>query len=209
MQIHLLSQTHLFLAPTCFWQQGWYGSCGVVARVSATWKSPTNPGGWIFGCDPIPWFANRPFVKEVDEPGISGKPLNAKIGQVLRPMSNFVNATFFVRLKITDQSRGMNFRMWSHPLLFQFSMCKSSGRTRSFREATKRQNRASIAAYRSNFVNASNNYVIQLVRERVSYPFICFPKNLEFCQCMNNNNKNVYYPTTISLSLIWLPVEGA
>ena len=62
---------------------------------SSAWKSLTNPGGWIFGCDPIPLFANRPYVKEADEPGLSGKPLHAKIGQVLRPMSNFVNATFF------------------------------------------------------------------------------------------------------------------
>ena len=60
--------------------------------------------------------------------------------------SNFVNATFFVRLKITDQSRGVNFRMWSHPLICQPSICKRRGRIRAFREATKRQNRASIAA---------------------------------------------------------------
>jgi hypothetical protein len=103
----------------------------------------------------------------------------------------------------------MNFRIWSHPMICQPSINKRSGWNKAFREATTRQNWASIVAYRSNFVNASNNYVIQLVWERVSYPFICFPKNLEFCQCMNNNNTNVYYPTTISLSLIWLPVEGA
>ena len=115
----------------------------------AAWKSPTNPGGWILVCDPIPWFANCPYVKEADEPGLSGKPLNAKIWQVLWPIKAILSMVlFFVRLKITDQSSGLNFRMWSHPLIRQPSIiCKRSGRTRAFRESTKRQNRASIAAY--------------------------------------------------------------
>jgi hypothetical protein len=101
----------------------------------------------------------------------------------------------------------MNFWIWSHPMICQPSINKRSGRTGDFREATTRQNWASIAAYRSNFVNASNNYVIQLVRERVSYPLICFPKKSWILPVYEK--KNVHYPTTISLSLIGLPVEGA
>jgi hypothetical protein len=38
---------------------------------------------------------NRPYVKEADKPGLSGKPQNPKIGQVLRPVGAILsNATF-------------------------------------------------------------------------------------------------------------------
>ena len=53
-----------------------------------------------------------PCVKEADKPGLSGKPLNAKIGQILWPIRAILSMLlFFVCLKITDQSREMNFRM--------------------------------------------------------------------------------------------------
>ena len=92
-------------------------------------KSLTNPGGCIFGCDTIPQSPGRPYIKEAEEP------------RAYNGIKRFQNGASgaaaswreYGRLKITYQSRGMNFRMWSHPLICQPSIFKRSGRTRAFR----------------------------------------------------------------------------
>ena len=106
-----------------------------MLRFSSTWKSLTNPGGWIFGCETIPQFPGRPYIKEAKEPHASNG---------IKWFHNGASGAAALwrecgRLKITDQSRGMNFWMWFHPLICQLSICKRSGQT-----TTKRQNRASI-----------------------------------------------------------------
>ncbi len=92
---------------------------------------------------PIPWFTRPCICKKADEPRLSGKPLNTKIGQVLRPIGAILS---IILLKITVQSRNMYFWMCSYPLICQPSICKRSGQPGALWKTTKRQNWATIAA---------------------------------------------------------------
>ena len=110
-------------------------------------KSPTYPGGWFFGCDTIPQSPGRPCIKEAEEPRASNG---------IKKFQNGASGAAALwqewgHPKITDQSRGMNFWMWSHPLICQPSICKRSGQTRALTEATGCRHWVSILPNSSQF----------------------------------------------------------